>query len=49
LKRSNGSRQAVQRHCALHGVEPKRLTSTVSAEPQFGHSAVADGLGGAMP
>ena len=49
LKRSNGSRQALQRHCALHGVAPKRLTSTVSAEPHCGHSAVAEGLGGAMP
>src|SRR5579884_2573187 len=49
LKRSNGSRQALHRHCALHGVAPKRLTSTVSLDPHCGHSAVADGLGGAMP
>ena len=49
LKRSNGSRQDLQRHCALHGVEPKRLTSTVSVDPHCGHSAVADGLGGAIP
>ena len=32
----------MQRHCALHGVEPKRLTSTVSVDPHCGHSAVAD-------
>jgi len=37
LKRSNGSRQDLQRHCALHGVEPKRLTSSVSIDPQRGH------------
>jgi hypothetical protein len=49
LKRSNGSRHALQRHCALHGVEPKRLTSTVSLDPHKGHCAVADGLGGAIP
>ena len=48
----------MQRHCALHGVEPKRLTSTVSVEPQRGHSTTSvprnegDGAprgGGAMP
>ena len=44
MKRSNGSRQDLQRHCALHGVEPKRLTSTVSVEPHCGHWAVADGV-----
>ncbi len=49
LKRSNGSRQVLQRHCALHGVEPKRLTSSVSRDPHSGHSALAEGSGGAMP
>ena len=39
LKRSNGSRQDLQRHCALHGVEPKRLTSSVSVEPHCGQVA----------
>jgi hypothetical protein len=33
LNRSNGSRQALQRHCALQGVAPKRLISTVSVDP----------------
>ena len=46
LKRSNGSRQDLQRHCALHGVAPKRLTSSVSVDPHCGHSAVADGSAG---
>jgi hypothetical protein len=49
LNRSNGSRQELQRHCALHGVEPNRLTSTVSVDPHKGHSEVADWDGGAMP
>jgi len=34
LKRSNGSPQARQRCRALHGVEPKRLISSVSVEAQ---------------
>ncbi len=49
LNRSNGSRQARQRHCALHGVEPKRLSSSVSDEPHCGQVAVRAALGGAMP
>jgi hypothetical protein len=49
LKRSNGSRQDVHRHCALHGVAPKRLTSSVSVDPHWGQVAVADMLGGAIP
>jgi len=49
LNRSNGSAQARQRHKALHGVEPNRLTSSVSDEPHCGQVAVAAVLGGAMP
>ena len=49
LNRSNGSRQSLQRHCALHGVEPKRLTSSVSVEPHCGQVAALASSGGAMP
>jgi hypothetical protein len=27
----------MQRYCALQAVEPKRASSTVRADPQFGH------------
>jgi hypothetical protein len=58
LNLSNGSRHALQRQSALHGVEPKRESSSVLDEPHCGHSAAwlffkADALaplgGGAMP
>ena len=49
LKRSKGSRQSLQRHCDLHGVEPKRLTSSVSVDPHCGQVAVLARSGGAMP
>jgi hypothetical protein len=49
LNRSNGSRQELQRHCALHGVAPKRLTSRVSLDPHKGHTAFFPALGGAIP
>src|SRR5215207_8790643 len=49
LKRSKGSRHALQRHCDLHGVEPKRLISSVLVEPHCGQVAVLARSGGAMP
>jgi hypothetical protein len=33
LKQSNGSRQSLQRHCALHAVDPKRESTTDLSEP----------------
>src|SRR5580700_996571 len=59
LKESKGSAQDRQVHRDLQGVEPKRLISRVSAEPQRGQRAArvratgrpgcAAGPGGAMP
>jgi hypothetical protein len=51
LKRSNGSAQERQRHCALQGVDPKRLISSVSADPHCGQATRRSpgGLGGAIP
>src|SRR5438552_15794232 len=57
LKRSKGSLQSRQRCSALHGVEPKRLISSVFEEPQRGHCAASSRRlclaapfgGGAMP
>jgi hypothetical protein len=42
-KWSNGSRQPRHRHIALHDVEPKRVSSSVSAEPHCGHATCSTG------
>src|SRR5690606_2038483 len=46
LKWSNGSRQARHRRSALHAVEEKRLSSSVSAEPQCGQLIASRGSAG---
>jgi hypothetical protein len=43
LKYSNGSRQATQRYSALHAVEPKPDSRSVSALPQRGQSTRSGG------
>src|SRR3954465_7257158 len=58
LKWSNGSRHARQTHSDLHAVDPKRLSSWVSGEPQWVHRTLRVSgttpsrgrvAGGAMP